>query len=107
MVSLIELIQTGKLPLNQFMDLETVNWIKDHRPSFKLSPPPIDFEPNLDEYLMELKNYIPDPNWFLVSKKRDSIHGMRHILRVIFHSILLNLLSEAKNSRFFKNSLPQ
>ena len=105
MVSLIKLIQTGKLPLNQFMDLETVNWIKDHKPTFNLTAPPIDFEPHLEEYLMELKNYIPDPNWFLVSKKRDSIHGMRHILRVIFHSILLTLLTEARTSQFFKNCL--
>ena len=105
MVSLIKLIQTGKLPLNQFMDLETVNWIKDHRPSFNISAPPINFNPNLNEYLSELKKYIPDPNWFLVSKKKDSIHGMRHIIRVSFHSIHLTLLSEGKTSRFFKNCL--
>lgn len=105
MVSLIKLIQTGKLPLNQFMDLETVNWIKKHRPSFNICTPPIDFEANLNEYLSELKKYIPDPNWFLVLKKKDSIHGMRHILRVVFHSIHLTLLHETQSSRFFKNCL--
>jgi hypothetical protein len=105
MVSLIELIQKGKLPLHQFMDVETVNWIKKNRPSFQISSPPTDLKPMLNDYLSEIKKYVPDPAWFLVPKKRDSIHGMRHILRVIFHSTHLAWLNGAKSSRLIKNSL--
>ncbi|MFX1340696.1 MAG: hypothetical protein ACFFDK_18945 [Promethearchaeota archaeon] len=102
MVSLIELIQKGKLPLHQFMDLETVNWIKENRPSFNISTPPLKMKP---DYLLEIKKYIPDPTWFIITKKKDSIHGMRHILRVMFHSFHLVLVSGSKSSHFFKNSL--
>ena len=102
MVSLIELIQKGKLPLHQFMDLETVNWIKENRPSFNISTPPLNLKP---DFLSEIMKFIPDPTWFILSKKEDSIHGMRHILRVMFHSFHLTSSSENKSSRFFKNSL--
>lgn len=103
MVSLIELIQKGKLPLHQFMDFETINWIKENIPSFDLSTPPkFNLKP---DFLSEIKKFIPDVTWFLISKKKDSIHGMRHILRVTFHSLHLSSLSRGKSPRLFKNSL--
>ena len=106
MVSLIELIEKGKLPLHQFMDLETVNWIKENRPSFNnVNSPEFNLKNKIDKYVLEIKKYIPSPTWFLVSKKKDSIHGMRHIIRVIFHSLHLSSLNEGKSSRLFTNSL--
>ena len=106
MVSLIELIRKGRLPLHQFMDLETVNWIKENKPSFNIgNSPRFNLKHLIDNNLSEIKKYIPDPTWFLVSKKKDSIHGMRHILRVIFHSLHLTLLNEGKSPRLLKNSL--
>lgn len=106
MVSLIELIQEGKVPLHQFMDLETVNWIKLNKPSFNISiPVKFNLKSKIDNYLSELKKHIPDPNWFLIAKKMDSIHGMRHILRVIFHSLHLSSLSKGLSTQLFQNSL--
>jgi len=106
MVSLIELIQKGKVPLHQFMDLETINWIKKNKPSFNFSnPPKFDFKKEIINSLTEVNKYIPDPNWFLISEKKDSIHGMRHILRVIFHSLFLTILSKDISSNSLKNSL--
>ena len=78
MDSLIELIRKGRLPLHQFMDLETVNWIKENRPPFNISTPPkFNLKGLIDNDLSEIKKYIPDPNWFLVSKKKDSIRVAR------------------------------
>jgi hypothetical protein len=106
MVSLIELIQRGELPLHQFMDLETINWIKVNNPFFNANAASkFILKPEIDNYLKELKKYIPDPSWFLISEKTDSIHGMRHIIRVIFHSLSLILLNNDISSRLFKNSL--
>ncbi len=106
MVSLIELIQKGKVPLHQFMDLETLNWIKKNKPSFNISAHlKFNLKSKIDNYLSEINNYIPELDWFLVSKKKDTIHGMRHILRVIFHSLLLVSLSEKKTPSLIKNAL--
>ena len=106
MVSLIELIQKGKVPLHQFMDLDTINWIKKNKPSFNINnPPEYNFKDEIDHFLKEIKKYIPDPSWFLISEKMDSIHGMRHILRVIFHSLFLIIISKDISSHSLKNSL--
>jgi hypothetical protein len=106
MVSLIELIQRGEVPLNQFMDLETISWIKNNKPLFNVSNPlKSNLKPEVVNCHTEMRKYIPNPNWFLIMEKMDSIHGMRHILRVIFHSLFLTLLSNNKSSRLFKNSL--
>jgi hypothetical protein len=106
MVSLIELIQKGKVPLHQFMDLETVNWIKKNKPSFNINnPPEYIFKKQIEYFLGEIKKYIPDPNWFLILEKKDSIHGMRHILRVIFHSLFLTILNKDLSTHSLKNTL--
>ena len=106
MVSLIELIQKGKVPLHQFMDLETLNWIKKNKPSFNISAHlKFNLKSKIDNYFSEINNYVPELDWFLVSKKKDSIHGMRHVIRVIFHSLHLSSLKEGKSSRLFTNSL--
>ncbi len=106
MVSLIELIQKGQLPLHQFMDLETINWIKENRPLFNIdASQKFNLKSKIDNYLSEIKKYVPNPDWFKISKKRDSIHGMRHILRAVFHSLHLTSFSENKSPRLFKNAL--
>ena len=106
MVSLIELIQKGKVPLHQFMDLETINWIKKNKPLFNINnPSEYIFKNEIHNFLLEIKKYIPDPTWFLISEKKDSIHGMRHILRVVFYSLFLTILSKDFSSSSLKNSL--
>jgi hypothetical protein len=105
MVSLIKLIEKGKIPSNQFMDLETLNWLKKNKPVFKLENSfKFECKSSLD-YISEIERYIPKLEWFLVSKKTDTIHGMRHILRTIFHSILLVSLSKNPSQRLCMKSL--
>ena len=59
------------MPLHQFMDLETVNWIKENKPSFNIGNSlRFNLKHLIDNYLSEIKKYIPDPTWFLVSKKK-------------------------------------
>ena len=36
-----------------------------------------------------LKHYIPNNIWFLESKEINSIHGLRHILRVAINAYLI------------------
>lgn len=106
MVSLIELIRKGSIPYHQFMDLETITWIKKNRPSFNIDlPSNFNLKLKIENSITEVKRYIPDTSWFLISKKSDSIHGMRHILRVMFLTYLLNSLNQKNSVQLFRNSL--
>ncbi len=106
MNSLIKLIQKGKIPLHQFMDMDTINWIKENKPSFNINTSfKINLKSEIDEYISEINNYVPSLDWFLILKKKDTIHGMRHILRVIFNSLLLVSLSDIKAPNLLKTSL--
>ncbi|MGI5826637.1 MAG: hypothetical protein ACOX50_04480, partial [Patescibacteria group bacterium] len=60
------------------MDIETLKWIEKNRPDFvKINQP-------FSSKIIELaKKYAPQKQWFLENDCVDSIHGIRHILRVI------------------------
>ena len=81
--SLFELAEREKLPLFQFIDAKTVRWIKINEPKFgnvrSLKLPKMEI----------LKHYIPNNIWFLESKEINSIHGLRHILRVAINAYLI------------------
>ncbi|OIP76885.1 hypothetical protein COS23_01960 [bacterium (Candidatus Moisslbacteria) CG02_land_8_20_14_3_00_36_53] len=81
--SLFELAERKKLPLHQFIDGETVKWVIKNKPKFGKTG-----ELKLPSRKI-LKRFIPDNSWFLQAKEIDSIHGMRHILRVAVNAILI------------------
>ncbi len=105
MVSLRERVDTGKLPRHWYMDLNTLTRIKRNKPNFKNSA---EFNSNLisqiDKLTSELKRFIPDSTWFLVPEEINTIHGVRHLLRVNFLSMLLITLDKKIPIDFIKMS---
>ena len=105
MVSLRDSVNSGKLPRHWYMDLTTLNRIKRNKPDFKISA---DFKSKLlskiDKLSSELKRFIPDSNWFLVPEEINTIHGVRHLLRVNFLSMLLITLDQNIPLDFLKMS---
>lgn len=106
MVALIELIRKGTIPRNQYMDLETLNWIKKNRPSFNLDDElDLSIKSGIEKSLSLIESFIPLVDWFLVLKKKDTIHGMRHIIRVIIHSFFLLDVNKEFSPKYLKNAL--
>ena len=92
------------------MDLNTIHWIQKNKPSFNADPSlDLYLKINIEEFLINISKYTPLPEWFFVSKEMDTIHGMRHILRVAFFTqILLSLRDQEKsqdNPNLLRNSL--
>lgn len=84
-MSLVSLAEQKNLPLHQYMDKETVNWIAANnifRGEESVSLSKISFE--------YLKQYIPPDNWFLNADTIEGIHGLRHLLRVGIHSLVIS-----------------
>jgi len=77
-MSLVDFAQEGTLPKIQLMDIETLKWIETNRPNFTKANPPF-----TSKILEQVKKYVPLKQWFLEKDCVDSIHGIRHILRVI------------------------
>ena len=106
MDSLRDRVDTGKLPRHWYMDLKTLNRIKRNKPKFNISTI---FNSNLisqiDKLVSELKHFIPDSNWFLVPEEINTIHGIRHLLRVNFLSMLLITLDKTLPLDFLKMSV--
>lgn len=87
MKSLIILAEEKLLPDHQFMDIETLNWIKENPSKGYNSKGEL---PTITSELIELITlYSPEPSWFLNKNSIDTIHGTRHILRCMTHVILL------------------
>lgn len=81
-VPLFRLAQANNLPLHQFMDRETLDWIVENKPTFtsdtvKLPP------------RKSLEMFVPPRAWFLDAGGFDSIHGVRHMLRVAVNVVLV------------------
>ncbi|OHA06805.1 MAG: hypothetical protein A2934_03840 [Candidatus Sungbacteria bacterium RIFCSPLOWO2_01_FULL_47_10] len=74
--SLVSLAKKKRLPDVQRMDKETLEWIRANEPIFKTAKkiilPP--------RFFME--QFVPPADWFLKKRHTDSIHGVRHLLRV-------------------------
>ncbi|MGW4647205.1 hypothetical protein [Kitasatospora sp. NPDC004289] len=83
--SLVELAARKELPLHQFTDTATVEWIKANRPDFPPAwPPPL--RPSTKALVEQAA--IPT-RWFAEPQLADSIHGHRHGLRTAVLAALL------------------
>ncbi|MFB6212321.1 MAG: hypothetical protein ABEI53_00675 [Candidatus Magasanikbacteria bacterium] len=95
-MSLIQFAKSNKLPEHQYLDEETMSWIQENKPNF--NSPKFKIDP---EVINKIKKFIPSKEWFLKPSHIDTIHGIRHIIRVIIHSyILSNRQQFNKNRRF-------
>ncbi|MGX4733128.1 HD domain-containing protein [Kitasatospora griseola] len=83
--SLVDLAARKELPLHQFTDAATVEWIKTNRPDFPPTrPSPLH---TITKTLIE-SAAIPT-RWLAEPRLADSIHGHRHALRTAVLAALL------------------
>ncbi|MBP9798227.1 hypothetical protein KBC70_03720 [Candidatus Woesebacteria bacterium] len=66
------------------MDRETLDWIASNKPEDLIIPPQISLS---SEDIELLSRYVPPKAWFLNPLTYDSIHGVRHILRVMINTL--------------------
>lgn len=85
-MSLISLAEQDNLPDFQFLDEDTLCWIIANRPKFVVSKYDQDF---VKFSINKVQKFLPLQEWFLENKGIDSIHGMRHILRVVANTAYL------------------
>lgn len=89
-MSLVSLAIQKQLPPHQFMDVETLEWIKQNKP-FKVGISTLD-NTILRESVRQARNFIPCSDWFLDKIEINTIHGLRHLIRVsVYSSILYSL----------------
>ncbi|MFJ9617842.1 hypothetical protein [Streptomyces noursei] len=75
--SLIDLAARGQLPLHQYMDRATIDWIAANRPDLQPSP-----QPTLRPIAQDLLRRAGLPHeWLAEPLLYDSIHGIRHSMR--------------------------
>lgn len=87
--SLVELAARRSLPFHQHMDPETVEWITAHRPDFPSTVPTKPLSPSSQALLRA--SAVP-AGWYAERTVYDTIHGVRHGMRV---AALAALLAEA------------
>ncbi len=79
-MSLIALAEQNNLPDFQFLDKDTLSWIANNKPQFTAPA----YNRSFVEFTKnKVRKFSPLKTWFLKDEGIDSIHGMRHILRVI------------------------
>jgi len=101
MKSLVVLAKKGGLPKIQHMDAGTLSWIEATGLSFGLRKNKCEVAPFV---LESVKRYVPKQSWFFNRKCYSSLHGVRHISRVVAN--VANLaLGRKFNSRSIRNVL--
>jgi hypothetical protein len=83
------------------MDQETLDWIKINKPAEFLNNK-IDIDPGI--LLQKIKRFIPETSWFTSPKEAETIHGMRHLMRVTTYATYLCDSIYSKNNNLM-NSL--
>lgn len=86
--SLVKLAnEEKKLPDRQLMDEETLQWIAKNKPrTTKIKIPQNSFV----SIVQDVRKYTPPDSWFYKKDSVDTIHGLRHIMRVIANASLLS-----------------
>ncbi len=99
-MSLIQQASDHNLPLIQNMDQETLSWIIENNPFYDNKIKKKDF---LEYGILEkVKQYLPKKEWFLSDEIYQSIHGIRHILRVSVN--VSNLLTSKSSEILFSRN---
>jgi len=85
-MSLINLAKQDKLPDFQSLDEDTLIWIESNKPQFSI----LKYDQKFAEFSMNcVQKFTPSQKWFLRSEGINSIHGLRHILRVVANTAYL------------------
>ena len=68
------------------MDTETLEWIISNKPDFITKEIPLSLR---NDEISLIKKYTPPDNWFFNIDRFNSIHGVRHSIRVATYSLKL------------------
>lgn len=99
MSSLVQSAENKTLPDHQFMDVETLDWIQKNDPFAGINGLNNSFQ--CTDAFDILNKFRIDQSWFSCKEGIDSIHGIRHILRVAVNG--LNLLKYGFKEEQYKN----
>ena len=93
---LYKLAENGELPIHQFMDEETANWL--YSQARKTSMKYFEFPTSTLQELADIaQNYVPERKEYTHENLSKGIHGQRHAFRVAFYS---KLISEVTSTPF-------
>lgn len=81
---LFKLAKRKRLPTYQSIDAPTVRWIERNRPKFGATG-----GIGLPSRKI-LNRFVPRRDWFLEKRLINSIHGLRHIIRVVIYAFLIS-----------------
>lgn len=88
-MSLIKKIESGEFPEEQFIDAETLQWIKDNEPEFNIEK--IDKEIfNYEKIISSIDRFFIKEGWFSKKEIVNTIHGIRHMMRVLVYALLVS-----------------
>lgn len=87
-MNLYQLAESGDLPLHQYMDEGSLNWIKDNNPFPKKVV--TYFNLSIIRILDTLVNFTPKHDWFTLPEEVDGLHGLKHIMRVVTYASILS-----------------
>ena len=89
MISLVQLANEKRLPDHQYMDSQTLDWIRKNKPDGYSNSlvKRVSFTTDVVEIL---SHYSPETDWFLEPDIINSIHGLRHVLRCLAHTSILS-----------------
>ncbi len=94
-MNLVSLATQKNLPLRQFMDIDTIKWIEINNPFKGISDHQF---PIISSEDIELAvKYIAPLEWLLEPSLSETIHGVRHLMRVVIYSILLTKNIDSAN----------
>lgn len=88
-MSLIQKAKKKKLPSEQFMDQETLSWIKKNKPKFKSKK----INRNVfdcKKIFFYLNKFYPKDSWFVKIRAINTIHGIRHMMRVLIYAVIIS-----------------
>ena len=105
MSCLLDLAATGQLPDHQFMDRRTLDWIESHEEVLFTGEAAYPDQMALTEPSIQaaIEQFTPPADWYLSPALTDSIHGVRHTLRVIALACLIST-PEITNEPFTKQT---
>lgn len=100
MISLHQLAEEGNLPIHQNLDRETLDWIKINKPDYLIN---VDYSEVVDSIDVDrIYLLIPNDSWFSSESKINSLHGIRHLMRVTTYA---SYLSKSIINNVDRNSL--
>ena len=80
---------------HQTMDQGTLDWIIDNEPKDLIGVSPYKIG---DKEIDLIKKHVPERGWFCEEVRADSIHGLRHLLRVCIYSLSLSEREDKRNT---------